>query len=192
MADAKLAARGCASWGQIEVHRRQEVRMATRSDGETMKCPSCREEIPDDATRCRHCGSVVLSDRPTHGGTCPFCKSEINPEASVCRYCRSYVGRPHAELPVAPSAVGGFQRADNVEVAPAIVPDGLLPHGVPLAIGCTGCKPQSAWDIRAGMGVRTCVYLMCTKIGDHTYCRVVLQDETCVQPGLWGLIFGQD
>lgn len=164
--------------------------MSQRPDGEATKCPSCREEIPDDATRCPHCGSVVLSERPTHGGTCPFCKSEINPEASVCRYCRSYVGQPIPDLPVTPGAPGSFQRAANVEVAPVIVPAGLLPTGIPLAIGCTECTPKTWFDVKARTGTRTCTYLVCTTIGNFHYCQVVVREEICgrFQPNFEGPI----
>ncbi len=53
------------------------------------QCPFCKEEIKSDAIKCKHCGSRVTPERPTHGGICPYCKEEIHPEAIKCKHCKS-------------------------------------------------------------------------------------------------------
>lgn len=56
---------------------------------DTRSCPYCKEEIKADAVKCKHCGSRITPERPSHGGTCPYCKEEIHPEAIRCKHCRS-------------------------------------------------------------------------------------------------------
>jgi hypothetical protein len=60
--------------------------------GATRECPFCKEEINAEAVKCKHCGSRVSAEGPTHGGTCPYCKESIKPEAIKCMHCGSYVG----------------------------------------------------------------------------------------------------
>jgi Double zinc ribbon len=62
--------------------------MATEQQ-ETRICPYCKEEVKADAIKCKHCGSRLEPEGPTHGGTCPFCKEKINPEAIKCMHCGS-------------------------------------------------------------------------------------------------------
>jgi hypothetical protein len=62
------------------------------AEASTKECDFCKEEIRADAIRCKHCGSVVGSPGPTHGGTCPYCKEEINADAIKCKHCGSWVG----------------------------------------------------------------------------------------------------
>lgn len=52
-------------------------------------CPYCKEDIKYEAIKCKHCGSRINSDVPTHKGTCPYCKEEIKPEAIKCKHCYS-------------------------------------------------------------------------------------------------------
>jgi hypothetical protein len=59
------------------------------AESETRSCPYCKEEIKADAIKCKHCGSRVTPEKPSHGGTCPYCKEEIHPEAITCKHCRS-------------------------------------------------------------------------------------------------------
>lgn len=56
---------------------------------ETRECPYCKEEIRAEAVKCKHCGSRLTPERPSHEGVCPFCKEEIHPEAIKCKHCRS-------------------------------------------------------------------------------------------------------
>src|SRR5215217_1556918 len=37
-------------------------------ESETRTCPYCKEEIKVEATRCKHCGSWVTPERPSHKG----------------------------------------------------------------------------------------------------------------------------
>ena len=52
-------------------------------------CPHCKEEIKEEATKCKHCHSRLNPKIPTHDGTCPFCKEEIQKEATKCKHCKS-------------------------------------------------------------------------------------------------------
>jgi len=61
----------------------------TPSSAETRNCPYCKEEINLEAIRCKHCGSWLASERPSHKGTCPYCKEQIHPEAIKCKHCGS-------------------------------------------------------------------------------------------------------
>lgn len=65
---------------------------AAQSAGETRECPFCKEEIKAAAIKCKHCGSRVSAEGPTHGGTCPYCKEDIKPDAIKCKHCGSMLG----------------------------------------------------------------------------------------------------
>src|SRR5918999_2386561 len=56
---------------------------------DTRECPYCKEEVKAEAILCKHCGSRLTPEKPSHGGTCPYCKESINPEATKCKHCRS-------------------------------------------------------------------------------------------------------
>lgn len=58
-------------------------------ESETRNCPHCKEEIKLEAVKCKHCGSWVAAERPSHEGTCPYCKEQINQEAIKCKHCGS-------------------------------------------------------------------------------------------------------
>jgi hypothetical protein len=59
------------------------------SSSDTRECPYCKEEVKAEAILCKHCGSRLTPEKPTHGGICPYCKESINPEATRCKHCRS-------------------------------------------------------------------------------------------------------
>jgi hypothetical protein len=56
---------------------------------QTRECPYCKEEIRQDAIKCKHCHSFLMPDKPSHGGICPFCKEEIKEDAIKCKHCGS-------------------------------------------------------------------------------------------------------
>jgi hypothetical protein len=58
-------------------------------ESETRECPYCKEEIKAEAIKCKHCGSSVAPEKPSHGGTCPYCKEQIHVEAIKCKHCGS-------------------------------------------------------------------------------------------------------
>ena len=62
---------------------------ASGEESDVRACPYCKEEIKADAIKCKHCGSPLSPEKPSHGGVCPFCKEEIHPEAIRCKHCRS-------------------------------------------------------------------------------------------------------
>lgn len=61
-------------------------------DQGTRHCPYCKEEIKSEAIKCKHCGSKLAAEKPSHGGTCPYCKESIHPEAIRCKHCHSMLG----------------------------------------------------------------------------------------------------
>lgn len=58
----------------------------------TRTCPFCKEEIKLEAIKCKHCHSMVVPERPDHGGVCPFCKENVKPDANKCKHCGSQIG----------------------------------------------------------------------------------------------------
>lgn len=59
------------------------------TESKTRECPYCKEEIKAEAIKCKHCGSSLAPEKPSHGGTCPYCKEQINVEAVKCKHCGS-------------------------------------------------------------------------------------------------------
>jgi hypothetical protein len=57
-------------------------------EAESHSCPFCKEEVKQDATRCKHC-QAIIPPAPTHQGVCPYCKESINPAAIRCMHCKS-------------------------------------------------------------------------------------------------------
>jgi DNA-directed RNA polymerase subunit RPC12/RpoP len=76
----------------------QESASATRDETKAPReCPYCKEEIKADAIKCKHCGSRLSPEQPTHGGVCPYCKEDVKPDAIKCKHCGSYLGAGQAE-----------------------------------------------------------------------------------------------
>lgn len=72
----------------------REVSVMSAADAtDTRLCPYCKEEIKSEAVRCKHCGSSVAPEKPSHGGTCPYCKEPINEDAIKCKHCGSMVAQ---------------------------------------------------------------------------------------------------
>src|SRR4051794_6011985 len=69
----------------------QETSAAAHDDsvGDDRECPFCKEAIKPDATKCKHCGSMLADAIPQHHGTCPYCKEDIQPSAIKCKHCKS-------------------------------------------------------------------------------------------------------
>jgi ribosomal protein L40E len=177
--------------------RRKVGTMADKNP--TRPCPNCREDIPEDATLCRHCGLSALSTKPNHEGTCPFCRSDIKPDATVCRYCHSHVGNsgPHtvqAAFGNAPARLTGGSRLVDVTPPFELPPPEGVQDGVPLALGCGPCGYASGnWFQRGvltsvGAGERSCHYLVCTRWIGRWWCRVETRTEPCdfVSEALFG------
>src|SRR5688572_3966817 len=61
---------------------------AMSTEGYT-QCPYCKEEVRENAVKCKHCRSALTPSRPGHGGTCPFCQESIHAEAIKCKHCGS-------------------------------------------------------------------------------------------------------
>lgn len=59
------------------------------NESKPRECPYCKEEIKSEAIKCKHCGSAIAPERPSHEGTCPHCKEQIQPEAIRCKHCKS-------------------------------------------------------------------------------------------------------
>jgi hypothetical protein len=156
------------------------------------RCPFCKEEIRADAIRCKHCRSSIAPEQPAHQGTCPYCKEAIHPEAIKCKHCGSAVGPSQGC-----EGCSGTSASTNVSArgpgagdVEADLPPGFTSAG-PLArvaaLGCTDCRPVTAWDMKYGTGRRTCTYLVCTKIGNFTHCQVVSSTEFCGRNPIWDI-----
>lgn len=73
-----------------------------------------------------------------------------------------------------PAGAAGFMPS-------VLAPDNVQPGSTAIAraIGCTACVASSPFEARYGIGKRTCVYLVCTKIGNFSYCQLVQAEEPC-------------
>jgi hypothetical protein len=60
-----------------------------QSDNSIRQCPYCKEQIKGDANKCKHCGSMLPAQDPSHGGICPYCKEGILDDAIKCKHCKS-------------------------------------------------------------------------------------------------------
>jgi hypothetical protein len=67
-----------------------EAAAGTTTD--TRECPFCKEEIKAEAIKCKHCGSRLAPEEPSHGGACPYCKEDVKPDAIKCKHCGSFIG----------------------------------------------------------------------------------------------------
>ncbi|MEU4164909.1 zinc ribbon domain-containing protein [Actinoplanes sp. NPDC026670] len=55
----------------------------------TRTCNYCKEQVKTGAIKCKHCGSQLEPDKPSHDGTCPYCKEAIDPSAIKCKHCKT-------------------------------------------------------------------------------------------------------
>jgi hypothetical protein len=101
----------------------------TSDTSETRLCPYCKEEIKADAIKCKHCGSRLTPEKPSHGGTCPYCKEDIHPEATRCKHCRSDLLSDATEDCGCPDSA--FQRVSSQAMIPQSwrSPVGFAPQG---------------------------------------------------------------
>lgn len=173
--------------------RRKKEDSSTMAENNIRSCPYCKEEIRADAIRCKHCRSAIAPEQPPHGGTCPYCKETIHPEAIKCKHCGSSVGPAQdcgcGDSTSAATIIGAGQaRRDVGVIPPGTVPGGRLPIGVPLALGCGPCHVTSSWGAWTNTGEMTCLYLVCTTIGNFHYCQVVAQSKPCGMPKWGGIL----
>jgi hypothetical protein len=120
-------------------------------ESETRACPYCKEEINAKATRCKHCGSWVTPERPSHKGTCPYCKEQIHPEAIKCKHCGSDLrdkipsqcrcgGRHQGFVARRPAAFGTpLAQAMPASIRSAVLPDPESDNGGGIEICFCDC-----------------------------------------------------
>jgi hypothetical protein len=101
---------------------------------ETKECPYCKEEIKPDAVKCKHCGSRLAPERPSHGGICPYCKEQVHPEAIKCKNCGSWIGASATDRREGCGCCGGLQQADPLRMIMRRRADGPRDP-----IGCRDC-----------------------------------------------------
>ncbi|WP_374209923.1 double zinc ribbon domain-containing protein [Pseudarthrobacter raffinosi] len=77
-------------------------------------CPFCKEVILAGAVKCKHCGSRLAPDSPSHGGQCPYCREQIHPEATVCKHCKSSL----LTQPIAGANLGGASTSGCQDCTP--------------------------------------------------------------------------
>jgi hypothetical protein len=120
-------------------------------------CPFCKEVILAGAVKCKHCGSRLATDTPSHGGQCPYCREQIHPEATVCKHCKSSL----LTQPIATANLGGASTSG--------------------CQGCTSSGSDPSWAAAVGpyrSGGRTCVrYYSCIGAGVYRHCA---WHEVCV------------
>jgi hypothetical protein len=132
--------------------------MATESGSRS--CPYCKEEIKEDATRCKHCRSSVAPEKPAHQGTCPYCKEAIHAEAIKCKHCGASVGPADdgkccegcAESPATRQIPAGFTQEFSAASSAGEV--GIGPGGSLSPVHhqsfCTGCQEEHSWHPVSG------------------------------------------
>lgn len=115
----------------------------------TRECPFCKEEIKADAIKCKHCGSAVAPERPSHGGTCPYCKEAINPDAVKCKHCGSMVGGPGQA-----GCAGCGQGVNVLPRGPGVADSGMAPgalsHPMPGAMAAAEASCSECFDVIIG------------------------------------------
>ena len=97
------------------------------TESNSRDCPYCKEEIKAEAIKCKHCGSSVAPERPSHGGTCPYCKEQIQPEAIRCKHCKSDLRAPQDDH----RGCGCQGRSQALPVASYMWPTEGLPQATP-------------------------------------------------------------
>jgi hypothetical protein len=127
-------------------------------------------------------------------------KQPEDPEAQILAALLTSSGPSAPQVMASPQmgnwSTGGFSEAafrGGPATSGGTIAPGVLADGIPRAIGCGQCRPQSAWDIRAGSGIITCFYMVCEKIGERTYCHLVTSEQFCVNTAgsnIWDWIRG--
>jgi len=66
--------------------------MASEKNKIDRQCEFCKENIHQEAIKCKHCHSKLKRLALSHEGTCPYCKEMILPDAVKCKHCKSMLG----------------------------------------------------------------------------------------------------
>ena len=166
-------------WGRVTVR----TVMDPDTERSTTECPYCKEEIIAGAVKCKHCGSRIRDDSPTHAGTCPFCKEQIHPEAVKCKHCGSMLisaseganpdgcdcrDKSDAGMPMGsrgmPMGSGGVSMASTSTFARSA---GGRPGGG--SRGLFDCKIECEWCTICIIGTNICWTDLCCTLSD---CRI--------------------
>jgi Double zinc ribbon len=159
--------------------------MPAKRTTDTRECPYCKEEVKAEAVLCKHCGSRLTPEKPSHGGTCPYCKESINPEATKCKHCKSILnGDQRSNCGCEPPA--GFDPAllrgqthaargaeQGPEASDGIAFDPRPLQAVPFRLGGVGGFGSGLF----GCWVQRVCRWRCVEAGTWRLCRYSCQDE---------------
>ena len=63
-----------------------DIQETTKKSENTIKCPSCHNDIPADAKFCMNCGAEIRKESEKEMVICPHCKERV-PKGKFCMSC---------------------------------------------------------------------------------------------------------
>lgn len=113
----------------------------------TKRCPSCREEIPQDSKVCKFCSTPLLRK-------CPFCAEEIQVDVKLCRFCNTGLEKGagvHARARVKQDAPLGEERGLVVTLLLTFVTCGIWGLVVQYLMGVELNRHRGKEEVNPGL-----------------------------------------